>query len=127
MFSTLMIRNVSWAANQHIRLISKNRVTLKTVIMVLKIKLCHHRNKLHFKTHHKWLFWIEIIFHNITVSLYCLSNKCSLGKHSWNNFWIVAHFIINHFEFDSSNLNYNVLLLWDFLQLKCCIKTLFWC
>ncbi len=40
LFSTLMIiRNVSWAANQHIRLISEDHVTLKTAVMMLKIQL----------------------------------------------------------------------------------------
>ncbi len=29
-FSTLIIRNVSWAANQHIRKISEDHVTLKS-------------------------------------------------------------------------------------------------
>ncbi len=27
----------------------KDHVTQKTVVMMLKIQLCHHRNKLHFK------------------------------------------------------------------------------
>ncbi len=40
LFSTLiMIRNVSWAANQHIRMISEDHVTLKTGVMMLKIQL----------------------------------------------------------------------------------------
>ncbi len=40
LFSTLMIfRNVSWAVNQHIRLISEDHVTLKTGVMMLKIQL----------------------------------------------------------------------------------------
>ncbi len=39
-FSTLIIiRNVSWAANQHIRMISEDHVTLKTGVMMLKIQL----------------------------------------------------------------------------------------
>ncbi len=40
MISTLtIIRNVSWAANQHIRMISEDHVTLKTGVMMLKIQL----------------------------------------------------------------------------------------
>uniref|UniRef100_A0A673G5F1 non-specific serine/threonine protein kinase n=1 Tax=Sinocyclocheilus rhinocerous TaxID=307959 RepID=A0A673G5F1_9TELE len=40
MFSTLIIiRNVSRAADQHIRMISENHVTLKTGVMMLKIQL----------------------------------------------------------------------------------------
>ncbi len=39
-FSTLIIiRNVSWAANQHIRMISEDHVTLKTGVMMLNIQL----------------------------------------------------------------------------------------
>jgi len=38
-------------------------------VMMLKIQLCYQRNKLHFKTNFniKQLFYIVIIFHNITV------------------------------------------------------------
>ncbi len=32
-------QNVSWAANQHIRMISEDHVTLKTGVMLLKIQL----------------------------------------------------------------------------------------
>ncbi len=39
LFSTLIIINVSWAANQHIRMISEDHVTLKTGVMMLKIQL----------------------------------------------------------------------------------------
>ncbi len=40
-FSALIIiRNVSWAANQHIRMISEDHVTLKTGVMMLKTQLC---------------------------------------------------------------------------------------
>ncbi len=40
MFSTLIIiRNVSWAANQYIIMISEDHVTLKTGVMMLKIQL----------------------------------------------------------------------------------------
>ncbi len=40
LFSTLIIiRNVSWAANHHIRMISEDHVTLKTGVMMLNIQL----------------------------------------------------------------------------------------
>ncbi len=40
LFSTLIIiRNVSWAVNQHIIMISEDHVTLKTGVMMLKIQL----------------------------------------------------------------------------------------
>ncbi len=49
LFSTLIIIiNVSWAANQHIRMISDDHVTLKTGVMMLKIQLFNiysHRKK----------------------------------------------------------------------------------
>jgi len=48
LFSTLVvIRNVSWAANQHIRMISE--VSLDTEDWSDDAQLCHHRNKLNFK------------------------------------------------------------------------------
>ncbi len=36
----IIIRNVSWAENQHIRMISEDHVTLKTGVMMLKIQFC---------------------------------------------------------------------------------------
>ncbi len=54
MFSTLMIIiNVSGAANQHIRMISEGsrdtEESVETGVMMLKIQLYHHMNKLYFK------------------------------------------------------------------------------
>ncbi len=46
--------------------------------MRLKIQLCYHRNKLHFKIKRVILI---ITFYNITVLLSFLSNKCNLGHH----------------------------------------------
>ncbi len=47
----IIIRNVSWAANQHIRMISEDHVTLKTGVMMLKIQLfeCSSILKVNFK------------------------------------------------------------------------------
>ncbi len=42
-YRLMIIRNVSWAANQHIIMISKDHVTLKTGVMVLKIQLCSQK------------------------------------------------------------------------------------
>ncbi len=39
LFLTLIIRNVSGAANQHIIMISEDHVTLKTGEMMLKIQI----------------------------------------------------------------------------------------
>jgi len=49
--------NNSRAADQHIRMISEEEhVTLQTGVVMLKIHLCHHRNKLHYKNILKQLF-----------------------------------------------------------------------
>jgi len=42
---------------------------MNTGIMMLKIQLCHHRNKLYFKiySNRMQLFEIVIIFHNIAI------------------------------------------------------------
>ncbi len=52
----IIIRNVSWAANHHIRMISEDHVTLKTGVMIQKIQLWSQ--KLHFTkySHRKPLF-----------------------------------------------------------------------
>jgi len=44
--------------NQYVKMILKDHVTLKAEVMMLKIQLCYHRNKLHFKRywHIKQLF-----------------------------------------------------------------------
>ncbi len=49
-------------------------MTLKPGVMMLKIQIYHHRNKLHFKmySNRKQLFYIVIIFHNITIFFYCI-------------------------------------------------------
>ncbi len=67
LFSTLIIiRNVSWAVNQYIRMISEDHVTLKTGVMMLKIQLRITEINYSFNgyTHRKQWFWILIIFHN---------------------------------------------------------------
>jgi len=43
----IIIRNVSWAANQHIRIVSEGSYGTEDWSMKLNIQLCHHRNKLH--------------------------------------------------------------------------------
>ncbi len=81
-FSTLIIiRNVSWAANQHIRMISEDHVTLKTGVMMLKIQIYITGINYILK-----YIQIEVILNcnNITqyYCFYCIfwSNKCSLGE-----------------------------------------------
>ncbi len=64
----IIIRNVSWAANQHIRMISEDHVTLKTGVMMLKIQMhITEINDILTDSYRIFLFWIVIIFHNITV------------------------------------------------------------
>ncbi len=60
--TTIIIRNGFWAPNQHVRKFSEN--SCDTGVMMLKIQLGHHRNKLHFKRY-----------------LYFSSNKWSLNEH----------------------------------------------
>ncbi len=45
-------KNVSWAANQHIRMISEDHVTLKTGVMMLKIQLWSQEINYYFKYIH---------------------------------------------------------------------------
>ncbi len=52
-------RNVSWAPNQHIRIIPEGSCDSKTWLLLLKIQLCHHRNKLNFFI--KYITFILII------------------------------------------------------------------
>ncbi len=68
MFSTLiMIRNVSWTANQHIRMISEDHVRLKTGVMMLKIQLWLTLLYFFIYSNRRQFCKIVIIFHNITV------------------------------------------------------------
>ncbi len=70
LFSTLIIiRNVSWAATQHIRMISEDHVTLKTAVMMLKIQLriIGINHILKYIKLVNVIFLIEIIIHRITV------------------------------------------------------------
>ncbi len=73
----ILIRNVIWAPNQHIRMFlleGSRDMLLKTWIMVAENQLCHQNNKLHFKiySNRKYLILNLIIvlyflFYNITV------------------------------------------------------------
>jgi len=58
--------------NHHIRTISEGLCETEDCVKMLKIQLCHHKNKLNLKyiKIENLLFWIVIIFHNITVLLY---------------------------------------------------------
>ncbi len=50
LFSTLIIiRNVSWAANQHIRMISEGSCDTEDWRNDAENSAAHHRNELHFK------------------------------------------------------------------------------
>ncbi len=78
LFSTLIIRNVPWAANQHMRMISEDHVTLKTGVMMLKIQCCI--TEMNYILQY---IQIESVVLNCNIStflLYFWSNKCSLGE-----------------------------------------------
>ncbi len=64
----IIIRNVSWAANQHIRMISEGSCDTEDWSNDAENSVLLHKNKLHFKiySNRKQLFQIVIIFHNIT-------------------------------------------------------------
>ena len=54
-------------------------MTLKTGVMMLKIKLCHHRNKLHLKfkikkSHFKW-YYMAWLNSNVECGLLFLDNR----------------------------------------------------
>ncbi len=90
-FSTLIIiRNVSWAVNQYIIMISEDHVTLKTAVMMLKI----HRNKLQFNTYSSQK--TAILSCNNISHYYCIfDHKCRFGEQKkllsktlpTSNFW----------------------------------------
>ncbi len=79
LFSTLIIiRNVSWAVNQHIRMISEGSYDTED----WSNDALHHRNKLHFKIYSngKQLFELVIIFQNIAVFTVFLINVQAVKK-----------------------------------------------
>ncbi len=104
LFLTLiMIRNVSWAANQNIRMISEGSCDTEDWSNDnVKNLVLHHRNKSHFTIYlnRKLLFKIFTIFYNIALFIvFFKSNKYSLGKHK-NRFLI--------FFLQTSNLNSSI-------------------
>ncbi len=78
----IIIRNVSWAANQHIIMISEDYVTLKTAAMMLKIQLCitGMNSILQCIKIENSYFQIKIYFTILVFLQYVWSNKCSLGE-----------------------------------------------
>ncbi len=65
----IIIITVSWAANQHIRIISEGSWNTEDWSNDAENSALHHMNKLHFTiySHRKHSFEIVIIFHRITV------------------------------------------------------------
>ncbi len=83
MFSTLIIKNISWAANQHIRMISEESCDTEDWSNDAENSALHYKNKLHLKKYstRKQIFQIVILFHNIKIFLlHFWYNKCSLGE-----------------------------------------------
>ncbi len=59
----------------------KNHVTLKTGVMMLKIQLWNHMNKLHFRMYKIKVIWnCSNYFAMFLFLLYFLLNKCSLDE-----------------------------------------------
>ncbi len=69
-------RNVSWAANLHIIMISEGSCETEDDA---ENSALHHRNKLYFKTYWKHIKYFIIVH----VLLYFWSYKCSPGEHKW--------------------------------------------
>ncbi len=70
------IKKCSWAPNQHFRMISE--VSCYT-------QVCNHRNKSYLKTLKQ-----QIIFHNITFLLYCLTppkNAALMSLREQTSYW----------------------------------------
>ncbi len=93
---TLIIRNVSWAANQHIRMISEE--SCDAVKKIQKLQLCRHRNKLHFK----------IYSNNKTVILYF--NDIS------QNYWFTLFDQINAAMVSLNNTVFTMYYLYIYLN-----------
>ncbi len=76
----IIIRNAFWAANQHIRMISEGSCDTEDWSNDAENSALHYRNKLHLTIYYnrKQLFYIVIIFQNITVV--AVLNKRSLGE-----------------------------------------------
>ncbi len=74
-----LLRNISWAADHHIRMISEDHVTLKTAVMMLKIQLWSQK----YFTFYNILTWktaklkCNITFQILMFLLYFCPNKCS--------------------------------------------------
>ncbi len=84
--STLIIKNnVSWAANQHIRMISEDHVTLKTGGMMLKIQL-HITGKNYRNLYTATLMSIEDFFPKKYIYYY----RSQVFDERWNNVWNVS-------------------------------------
>ncbi len=64
-----MIITISWATNQHIRMISEGSRDTEDWINDAENSSAHHRNKLHFKiySNRKQLIWNIKMFHNIVL------------------------------------------------------------
>ncbi len=81
LFSALIIfRHVSWAATQHIRVISERSCDTEDWSNNTGNSALHHRNKWYITAYWdiKLLFYTVIIFHNVTVLLYVWWNNTVL-------------------------------------------------
>ncbi len=83
LFSTLIRRNVSWAANQHIILISEESCDTDDWSNDAENSAWHHRNKCKFKIYYLENNYFKLQKYSIILLflLYFWSNKCSLVVH----------------------------------------------
>ncbi len=71
LFSTLIRRNVSWAANQHIRLISEESCDTDDWSNDAENSAWHHRNKCKFKIYYLENNYFKLQNYSIILLFYC--------------------------------------------------------
>ncbi len=76
LFSSLIIRNVSWATNRHIRIIWHWRLDQ----WLLKIQLCHHRNHLHLKIYILLVYIPSLFDRCLTAPIWLFCRLCQTGR-----------------------------------------------
>ncbi len=104
----IIVINVSWAPNQHIRMISEGSCDTEDWSNDAENSALHHRNKLHltlYYTIENSCFKLQSFFTILLYLLHFWSNTCSLDEHKkrfekhlkilqMTNFWIVLYAIM---------------------------------
>jgi len=81
-------RNVFWAANQHIQIISEGSFDSKDWSFDAENSALHHKNKLHFKIYSKRKqFFFQIVIFSQYYCFYCIFNQTNATLVSIRNFF----------------------------------------